>query len=152
MSLAEQINNDIKVAMKERNKAKLEALRAIKAQLLLAATEKGAGESSETAEIKMIQKLVKQRRDAADIYTKEGRNDLAAEELEQVTIIENYLPEQMTEQQIRSEVDAIIQATGASSMKDMGKVMGEANSRMAGKADGKIIAQLVKRALSHNEV
>lgn len=152
MNLSDQINEDIKAAMKEKNKAKLEALRAIKSALLLASTEKGAKESSEAAELKMLQKLVKQRRDAADIYTNEGRNDLAAEELEQVTIIENYLPEQMTEEQVRSEVDAIIKATGANSMKDMGKVMGQANQKLAGKADGNVIAQLVKRALSHNEV
>ncbi|MAC95298.1 MAG: glutamyl-tRNA amidotransferase [Flavobacteriales bacterium] len=152
MNLTDQINEDIKAAMKEKNKAKLEALRAIKSALLLASTEKGAKESSEAAELKMLQKLVKQRRDAADIYTNEGRNDLAAEELEQVTIIENYLPEQMTEEQIRSEVDAIIKATGANSMKDMGKVMGQANQKLAGKADGNVIAQLVKRALAHNEV
>jgi uncharacterized protein YqeY len=152
MNLTDKINEDIKVAMKEKNKAKLEALRAIKSALLLAATEKGGKESSEGAELKMLQKLVKQRRDAADIYIKEKRNDLAAEELEQITIIENYLPEQMTEQQVRSEVDAIIRTVGASSMADMGRVMGEANQRLAGKADGKIIAQLVKRALDHNEV
>jgi uncharacterized protein YqeY len=152
MSLTDQINNDIKTAMKAKDKPTLEALRAIKSQLLLAATEKGAGESDEAAEMKMLQKLVKQRRDSADIYTNEGRNDLAAAELEQVTIIENYLPEQMTEDQIRSEVDAIIKATGAKGMQDMGKVMGSANQKMAGKADGKIIAQLVKRALNHNEV
>jgi uncharacterized protein YqeY len=118
----------------------------------LAATEKGAGESDEAAEMKMLQKLVKQRRDSADIYTNEGRNDLASAELEQVVIIEQYLPEQMTEDQIRSEVDAIVKATGAKGMQDMGKVMGSANKQMAGKADGKIIAQLVKRALGHNEV
>ncbi|MEX2380625.1 MAG: GatB/YqeY domain-containing protein [Vicingaceae bacterium] len=152
MNLTEKINNDIKSAMKEKNKAKLEALRAIKSALLLASTEKGAKESTEAAEMKMLQKLVKQRRDAADIYTNEGRNDLAAVELEQVTIIENYLPEQMTEEQIRSEVDAIIKATGANSMKDMGKVMGQANQKMAGRADGNLIAQLVKRALAHNEL
>lgn len=152
MNLTDQINEDIKAAMKEKNKAKLEALRAIKSALILASTEKGAKESSEAAELKMLQKLVKQRRDAADIYTNEGRNDLAAEELEQVTIIENYLPEQMTEEQIRSEVDAIIKATGANTMQDMGKVMGQANQKLAGKADGNVIAQLVKRALAHNEV
>ncbi|MEQ8909092.1 MAG: GatB/YqeY domain-containing protein [Vicingaceae bacterium] len=152
MSLADQINEDIKTAMKAKDKPTLEALRAIKSQILLASTEKGAGESDETAEMKMLQKLVKQRRDSADIYTNEGRNDLAAVELEQVTIIEKYLPEQMTEDQIRSEVDAIIKATGAQGMKDMGKVMGSANQKMAGKADGKIIAQLVKRALDHNEL
>lgn len=152
MNLTDQINEDIKVAMKEKNKAKLEALRAIKSALILASTEKGAKESTEAAEMKMLQKLVKQRRDAADIYTNEGRNDLAAIELEQVTIIENYLPEQMTEEQIRSEVDAIIKASGANSMKDMGKVMGQANQKMAGRADGNLIAQLVKRALAHNEL
>lgn len=152
MNLTEKINEDIKSAMKEKNKAKLEALRAIKSALLLASSEKGAKESTEAAEMKMLQKLVKQRRDAADIYTNEGRNDLAAVELEQVTIIENYLPEQMTEEQIRSEVDAIVKATGANSMKDMGKVMGQANQKMAGRADGNVIAQLVKRTLSHNEL
>ena len=151
MNLTDKINEDIKLAMKEKHKPKLEALRAIKSALLLAATDKGS-DSSEAAEQKMLQKLVKQRRDAADIYIKEQRNDLAAVELEQVTIIENYLPEQMTEEQIRSEVDAIVKATGAASMKDMGKVMGAANQKMAGKADGKIIADLVKRALDHNEV
>ena len=150
MSLTEKINDDIKSAMKERNKPRLEALRAIKSALLLAATDKNS-DSSEAGEQKMLQKLVKQRRDAADIYIKEQRNDLAAEELEQLTIIEKYLPEQMTEEQIRSEVDAIVKATGAASMKDMGKVMGAANQKMAGKADGKIIADLVKRALDHNE-
>jgi uncharacterized protein YqeY len=152
MNLTEKINDDIKSAMKEKNKAKLEALRAIKSALLLASSEKGAKESTDAAEMKMLQKLVKQRRDAADIYTNEGRNDLAAVELEQVTIIENYLPEQMTEEQIRSEVDAIVKATGANSMKDMGKVMGQANQKMAGRADGNLIAQLVKRVLAHNEL
>ncbi len=152
MNLTEKINNDIKLAMKEKSKAKLEALRAIKSALLLASTEKGAKESTEAAEMKMLQKLVKQRRDAADIYTNEGRNDLAAVELEQVAIIENYLPEQMTEEQVRSEVDALIKASGANSMKDMGKVMGQANQKMAGRADGNLIAQLVKRALAHNEL
>lgn len=152
MNLTDKINNDIKSAMKEKNKVKLEALRAIKSALLMAATEKGAKESNEAAELKMLQKLVKQRRDAADIYINEGRNDLAAVELEQVTIIENYLPEQMTEEQIRSEVDAIIKASGANSMKDMGKVMGQANQKMAGRADGNLIAQLVKQALAHNEL
>ena len=96
----------------------------------------------------MLQKQVKQRKDAADIYTNEGRDDLAAEELTQVSIIEKYLPAQMSEDEIRAEVEAIIQATGASSMQDMGKVMGQANAKMAGKADGKMIADMVKAALS----
>ena len=148
MNLTEQINNDIKSAMKEKNKVKLESLRAIKSALLLAATEKGGGESSEDAEMKMLQKLVKQRKDAAAIFTQEGREELASAEMEQVAIIEAYLPEQMSEEEIQAEVNAIIAATGASSMKDMGKVMGQANQKMAGKADGKMIAQMVKTALS----
>ena len=149
MSLTEQINNDIKSAMKEKNRVKLEALRAIKSQLLLAATEKGASDSSEDAEIKMLQKMVKQRKDAADIFEKEGRAELAADEKDQIAFIEAYLPEQMSADEIKAAVDAIISETGASSMKDMGRVMGMANQKMAGKADGKVIADLVKAALSN---
>ena len=147
MTLTEQINNDIKSAMKEKNKVKLESLRAIKSALLLAATDKNASESSEEAELKMLQKLVKQRKDAADIYVKEGRDELAAAELEQVVIIEDYLPEQMSEEDIRSEVDAIIKTVGASSMADMGKVMGAANKKLGGRADNSIIATMIKAAL-----
>jgi len=147
MTLTEQINEDIKSAMKEKNKVKLESLRAIKTALLLAATEKGAEGSSEDAELKMLQKLVKQRKDAADIYIKEGRDELATAELEQVVIIEKYLPEQMSEMEIKSEVDAIIRSVGASSMADMGRVMGAANSKMGGRADNSIIATMVKAAL-----
>ncbi len=147
MNLTEQINEDIKSAMKEKNKVKLASLRAIKSALLLAATEKGA-ESSEAVELKMLQKLVKQRRDAADIYIKEQREDLAADELEQIAVIEKYLPEQMSEDQVKSEVDAILKSTGASSMKDMGRVMGEVNKKLAGKVDGSLVAKLVKSALA----
>tara|TARA_B100001109_G_C18863653_1_gene475500 strand:- start:3893 stop:4336 length:444 start_codon:yes stop_codon:yes gene_type:complete len=143
-----QINEDIKLAMKAKDKPKLEALRAIKSAMLLAATEKGAGESDEAAELKMLQKLVKQRKDSADIYSKEGRKDLAEAELVQLAIIEKYLPEQMSEEEITAEVNAIVEQTGASSMKDMGKVMGMANKKMAGKADSSLIAQLVKKALA----
>ena len=143
-----QINEDIKLAMKAKDKPKLEALRAIKSAMLLAATEKGAGESDEAAELKMLQKLVKQRKDSADIYSKEGRKDLAEAELVQLAIIEKYLPEQMSEEEITAEVNAIVEQTGASSMKDMGKVMGMANKKMAGKADNSLIAQLVKKALA----
>ena len=148
MTLIEQINSDLKVAMKEKNKVKLESLRAIKSALLLAATEKGAKESSDKAELKMLQKLVKQRKDAAEIYIKEGRQELADAELDQVAIIEVYLPEKMSEEEIKAEVNAIIEAVGASSMADMGKVMGQANQKLAGKADGKLIAQFVKSALN----
>ncbi len=147
MSLTEQINEDIKSAMREKNKPKLEALRAIKSQLLLAATEKGGKESSEEVEVRMLQKLVKQRKESADIYSKEGREELANEELEQISFIEKYLPEQLSEGEIRSIIESIIAETGASSMQDMGKVMGMANQKMAGKADGSMIAQIVKSSL-----
>ncbi len=149
MNLSEQINNDIKSAMKEKNKVKLESLRAIKSALLLAATDKNGGSSSEDAELKMLQKLVKQRKDAAAIYSQEGRTELASDELEQVKIIEQYLPEQLSEEEVKATVESIIETTGASSMADMGKVMGQANQKLAGKADGKLIAQLVKQALAN---
>lgn len=148
MTLTDQINNDIKSAMKAKNKVELEALRAIKSALLLAATEKGAKESSEEMELKMLQKLVKQRRDAAEIFQKEGREELANDELAQVSIIERYLPEQLSEEEVEAEVRKLVESSGASSMADMGKVMGMANQKLAGKADGKLIAQLVKKALS----
>lgn len=147
MNLTDQINADIKTAMKEKNKVKLEALRAIKSALLIASTEKGAKESSEEVELKMLQKLVKQRKEAADIFKQEGRQELAEEELAQNKFIEKYLPAQMTEAEIEAEVKSIISETGANSMKEMGKVMGIANQKMAGKADGKLIAQLVKSSL-----
>lgn len=148
MNLTDQINADIKTAMKEKNKVKLEALRAIKSALLIASTEKGAKESSEEVELKMLQKLVKQRKEAADIFKQEGRQELAEEELAQNKFIEKYLPAQMTEAEIEAEVKSIISETGANSMKEMGKVMGIANQKMAGKADGKLIAQLVKSSLT----
>ncbi len=148
MALTDQINNDLKEAMKAKDKVKLESLRAIKSALLMAATEKGAAESSEDTELKMLQKLVKQRKDAAAIFTEQGRDDLAQPELDQVAIIEAYLPEQMSEAEVKAIVDAIVAETGASSMVDMGKVMGMANGKLAGKADGKLIAGLVKSALA----
>ena len=148
MALTDQINNDLKEAMKAKDKVKLESLRAIKSALLMAATEKGAAESSEDAELKILQKLVKQRKDAAAIFTEQGREDLAQPELDQVAIIEAYLPEQMSEAEVKAIVDAIVAETGASSMADMGKVMGMANGKLAGKADGKLIAGLVKSALA----
>ncbi|MBL4708529.1 MAG: GatB/YqeY domain-containing protein [Flavobacteriales bacterium] len=149
MTLTEQINNDLKEAMKAREKVRLESLRAIKSALLLASTEKGAGESSDEAELKMLQKLVKQRKDAAGIFIEQNRQDLADPELAQVAIIEKYLPAQMSEEEVKSIIDAIVADTGASSMAEMGKVMGMANKKMAGKADGKMIAIFVKSALAN---
>ncbi len=148
MNLTEQVNADIMSAMKEKNQNKLKSLRAIKSELLLAATEKGAKESTEDAEIKILQRLVKQRKDAAEIFIKQGREDLATEELNEISFIEVYLPEQLSVEEIAKTIANIIKNTGASSMKDMGKVMGLANKQMGGKADGKTIAEIVKKALN----
>jgi hypothetical protein len=148
MSLAEKINNDIKEAMKAKDKEKLFALRAVKSALLLAATEKGNQEITEDAEIKILQKLVKQRLDSAQIYKEQGREDMAQEELFQAEVIKQYLPEQLSEDEIRKIVGDIIAETGATSVKDMGKVMGVATKQMQGKADGKLISSVVKELLS----
>ncbi len=147
MALSEAINQDIKEAMRAREKDKLEALRAIKAALLLEATKGSDKEISAEAEMKILMRLHKQRKDSAEIYTQQGREELAAEERFQAEIIEAYLPAQMSEEEIRAEVSKIIESTGASGMKDMGKVMGQANQSMAGKADGKTIAAVVKSML-----
>ncbi|MDB4082859.1 GatB/YqeY domain-containing protein [Vicingaceae bacterium] len=147
MALTDKINNDLKEAMKAKDKVKLESLRAIKSALLMAATEKGASESSEELELKMLQKLVKQRKDAATIFAEQGRDDLAQPELDQVAIIEAYLPAQMSEDEVKAIVYAVVAQLGASSMADMGKVMGMVNQKLAGKADGKVTAGFVKAAL-----
>lgn len=147
MTLTEKINNDIKTAMKERNKEKLEALRSIKSELLIAATEKNS-DSSEAAETKMLQKMVKQRKEAAEIYSTQGREEMAKEELAQVEVIEAYLPEQMSEKELRSEMETIIQETGASSPADLGKVMGAASKKLAGRAEGKEISRIAKELLT----
>jgi len=147
MGLSDQINTDIKAAMLAKEKEKLAALRAVKSALLLEAT-KGSGDISEEAEQKILQKLHKQRKEAADIYVKEGREDLAGEENFQAEIIETYLPEQMGEDEVRAVVLDVIQKTGASSPADMGKVMGAAMGKLSGKADGKLISSIVKAALS----
>lgn len=149
MALVEQINADIKAAMLAKEKDKLESLRAVKSALLLAASEKGAeGEVSDDAGIKVLQRLVKQRKEAADIFTKEGRDDLAQVEMAQAEVIGVYLPEQMGEEEVRAAVQAIIEETGASSPADMGKVMGPAMGKLGGKADGKLVSDVVKELLS----
>jgi len=148
MSLENKINEDIKAAMMARDKRKLEALRAVKSAILLAKTDKGSeGKVAEDTEMKILQKLVKQRKESADLYETQGRKDLAEEESFQVSVIEKYLPEQLDENKIREIVSDIIAETGASSMKDMGKVMGVAAKRLAGKADNKTISQIVKEKL-----
>ena len=149
MSLEKSINNDIKAAMLTKDKRTLEALRAVKAAILLAKTDKGAsGNIAEDVEIRILQKLVKQRKESAELYKSQGRDDLTAEELFQVSVIEKYLPEQMSEEEIKKVVDEIISETGASSMKDMGRVMGMTTKKLAGKADSKLIASIVKELLN----
>lgn len=149
MSLETKINDDIKKAMLAKDKRKLEALRAVKSAILLAKTEKGPGhEITETDEMKMLMKLVKQRRDSAELYKNQGRDDLAGEENFQLSVIEQYLPEQMSEDDVRKTVLQIIAETGAGSMKDMGKVMGLAAKKLAGKADNKMISNIVKQELN----
>lgn len=149
MSLQSKIMEAMKTAMKEKNSTALEALRAIKSALLLAQTEVGGKDGmSETEEIKLLQKLVKQRKDSAAIYSEQGRMDLAQPELDQAAIIEEFLPEQMSEEEVAKVVEGIIAKTGASSMKDMGKVMGMATAELAGKADGKTISTIVRSKLN----
>lgn len=149
MSLTDQINTDIKNAMKAREKDKLAALRAIKSALLLEATREGGdGSVSDEAGVKIVQKLYKQRRDAAKIYTEQGREDLAEEENFQADVIEAYLPEQMSEEEIRKVVQEVIAQVGANGPQDMGKVMGPAMGKLKGKADGSLISQVVKSELA----
>jgi uncharacterized protein YqeY len=149
MSLEITINNDIKSAMIAKDKRKLEALRAIKSALLLIKTGKDTSfaEVPEDLELKTLQKLIKQRKESAEVYKAQGRDDMAEEELYQAGIIEAYLPEQMSEEDIKAAVEKIIADTGASSMKDMGKVMGIASKQLAGKADNKIVSQIVRAFL-----
>jgi len=149
MSLEVQINSDIKAAMIAKDKRKLEALRAVKSALLLIKTGKDTSfaEVPEELELKTLQKLIKQRKESAEIFKSQNRDDMAEEELYQASIIQAYLPEQMGEDEIKAVVEKIIAETGASSMKDMGKVMGMASKQLAGKADNKIISNIVRTLL-----
>lgn len=148
MSLKQTIDGDIKKAMLAKEKDELRALRAIKSMILLAETEAGAKEELEEAdELKLLSKAVKQRKESAETYKAQGREDLAAVEEGEIEVINRYLPKMLTEAELEAEVDAIITETGASGMKDMGKVMGIASQKLAGKADGKAISVLVKSKL-----
>lgn len=147
MSLLDKINQDLKIAMKEKQADKLSALRAIKSELLLEQTSGTGKDITEDKEIKIVQKLIKQRKDSADIYKKENRTDLYEKEMSEIKFLEEYLPEQMSEEELDAIIKNAIEQTGASSMKDMGKVMGIVNAKVAGKAEGKIIAQKVKALL-----
>jgi uncharacterized protein YqeY len=149
MSLKQQIDNDIKQAMLAKNKEELEALRGIKSQILLAETEKGgSGDISQDVEMKLLTKAAKQRKEAADIFQKEGREDLAKRELFQLEIINRYLPKQLSEAEVTEELRKIIATVGAKGPQDMGKVMGTATKQLAGKADGKMISDIVKKLLA----
>lgn len=147
MGLTERINNDIKQAMLAKEKEKLAALRDIKSKLLLEATS-GAGEVTEEVETKVIMKLYKQRIETYELYKEQGREDLAAEELLQAEIIKAYMPEMMSEDEIRAAVREKIAQVGATGPQDMGKVMGPLSKELAGKADGKVISTLVKEELA----
>ena len=149
MSLINTIDQDIKQAMLAKQADRLRALRAIKSALLLALTEKGASEAlTQEAEIKVLQKLVKQRKESAEIYQTQNRPDLQQIEEEELAIIETYLPKQLSREDIEAIIKRVIAGVGATSVKDMGKVMGAANKELAGKADGRTISEVVKQLLS----
>lgn len=149
MSLADRINNDIKEAMKAKDKERLESLRAIKSAILMAATEKGAGDGmSEEAEIKLLSKLVKTRKDSGELYRNQGREDLAEVEFKQADIIEVYLPKMLSDDELKVMVNEALVACQAKNLGDMGKVIGLVVKMAAGKADGKQISDMVKNSLA----
>lgn len=149
MSLEQQIMTEMKEAMKAKNEGVLRSLRAIKAEIIKAKTEPGAGGEIDSAtEQKFLQKMMKQRKDSLEIFEKQGREDLALKEREEMQVIERFLPKQMSEAEIKEAVAAIITQTGAGSLADMGKVMSAASKQLAGLADGKTISTIVKDLLS----
>ncbi|MBK3516454.1 GatB/YqeY domain-containing protein [Carboxylicivirga marina] len=149
MSLEAQINNDIKEAMKAKDRIRLEALRGIKKEIIEAKTSKGAADEVSDADVmKIVQKMVKQRKDAAELFKSQNREDLAEKELAEIEAINVYLPKQLTQKELTPIVKEIIEKVGASSMKEMGKVMGIASKELAGKADGKDISIVVKQLLA----
>lgn len=149
MSLQQKVMIAMKTAMKAKDSVALESLRAIKSALLLEQTSSGSKEDlSSDAEIRLVQKLVKQRKDSATIFKEQGREDLAAPELAQAKIISQFLPEQLSEEEVEKVVEKVIETTGAEGMKDMGKVMGLVSKELAGKADGKTISGIVKAKLA----
>lgn len=149
MNIFDQVNEDIKSAMKNKEEGRLRALRGIKSALLLVKTEKGAGDTlTAEKEMQVLQKLVKQRKESLEIYQQQNRKDLADAEAEEIAVIETYLPKQMGEAELRNILSDIITRVGAAGPQDMGKVMGAATKELAGKADGKMISQIVKEILS----
>jgi len=148
MSLETRVMQDMKEAMKAKDQATLRTVRAIKAAILLLKTDGSGKEIDAEAEIKIVQKLLKQRQDSFDIYTKQNREDLAITEKEEIDVLMRYLPKQLTSDELKEDIQSIIQQTGATSMKEMGKVIGMANQKLAGKTEGKAIADMVKSLLS----
>ena len=138
---------DLKAAMKSKDQAALRAIRAIKAAILLTKTDGSGKELDEAGEIKMVQKLIKQRQDSLDIFNKQGRDDLAVIEKEEIEVLKRYLPKQLSAEELKPIIQKIINDTGATGMKDMGKVMGMATKQLAGQADGKTVSGLVKELL-----
>lgn len=149
MSLEKDVMTQMKAAMKAKDSAALEALRAVKGAILLAKSENSQQELTEEQELKIVQKLVKQRKDSAQVYREQNREDLAEPEEQQAEVISQFLPGQLSEAEIEAKVEEIIAKTGADGMKDMGKVMGVASQELAGKADGKTISVIVKQKLSN---
>jgi len=149
MSLKQQIDSDIKVAMLAKNKDELMALRSVKSMILLAETEKGgSGDISQDVENKLLMKAAKQRKESAEIFQKEGRDDLVKKELLELEVISRYLPKQLSEAEVEAELKTVIEQVGSKGAQDMGKVMGVATKQLAGKADGKMISDLVKKLLA----
>jgi len=147
MSLESRVMEDLKAAMKAKDQAALRSLRAVKSAILLAKTDGSGKELDDAGEIKLVQKLMKQRKDSLEIFEKQNREDLAVKEREEIEVLAKYLPEQMDAAALEGVIKGIIEQTGASSMKDMGKVMGMASKQLAGKADGKTISGVVKALL-----
>ena len=148
MSFQDELNTKLKGAMREKNTVALESLRAIKSAILLLQTQSGAKETLDESEIiKLLQKLVKQRKESASIFRDQGRDDLAELEEAQMEVISQFLPEQLSSLAVEKIIDMVIEKIGATNMKDMGKVMGIANKQLAGQADGKLIAEIVKKRL-----
>ena len=148
MSLEQKIMAELKTAMLAKDEAALRALRAVKSAILLAKTSGTHTELAEADELKLLQKLVKQRKESLEIYTQQNRADLAKSEADEIAVIEKFLPKMMSEEEIKAEIQSIIQSTGASQPSDMGKVMAVASKQLAGKADNKIVSQLLKTLLS----
>jgi len=147
MSLEAKLMTDLKTAMKAKDQVALRSIRAIKAAILLAKTDGSGKALDESAEIKLVQKLIKQRQDSLEIYDKQGREDLAVVEREEIAVLKNYLPKQLSEEELIPIIKDVIAQTGAEGMKDMGKVMGMTTQKLAGQADGKTVSGLVKKLL-----